>query len=73
MAHRATIAGPADLFALHRLAPADYPFLLQSAAGHPQSGRYDILFAEPGEFLQERDGSLSGRAGATITSPGRRE
>ncbi|MGH8442223.1 MAG: aminodeoxychorismate synthase component I [Nevskiaceae bacterium] len=62
MVHRATLAGPADLFALHRLAPAEYPFLLQSAAGHPQSGRYDILFAAPGEFLQQRDGVLGGSA-----------
>ncbi len=71
MVHRATIAGPVDLFALHRLAPAAYPFLLQSAAGHPptealggrpQSGRYDILFARPGAVLQERIGVLSGAA-----------
>ena len=48
MVLRATHAGPADLFALHRLAPDDYPFLLQSVAGHPTSGRYDILFAFPG-------------------------
>jgi anthranilate synthase component 1 len=61
--HRATVEGPADLFALHRLAPAEYPFLLQSAAGHPQSGRYDILFASAGAVLQERGGVLSG-AGA---------
>jgi anthranilate synthase component 1 len=54
MVLRATHAGPADLFALHRLAPDDYPFLLQSVAGHPQSGRYDILFAFPGPVL---DGS----------------
>ena len=49
--HRRTVAGPADLFALHRRDPASYPFLLQSLAGHPQSGRYDILFAAPGEAL----------------------
>jgi anthranilate synthase component 1 len=60
MVHRATHAGPADLFALHRLAPDDYPFLLQSLAGHPQSGRYDILFAFPESVLQERGGRLSG-------------
>src|SRR5687767_3558239 len=53
MTHRATIAGTVDLFALHRLSPADYPFLLQSAAGHPQSGRYDILFAAPGEHIED--------------------
>ncbi len=55
MVHRATLAGPADLFALHRLAPAAYPFLLQSLAGHPQSGRYDILFAAPGAALGSAD------------------
>ena len=60
MVHRATIAGPVDLFALHRLAPAEYPFLLQSLAGHTQSGRYDILFASPGEVLQEHGGLLTG-------------
>jgi len=49
--HHKTIAGPADIFALHRLAPAEYPFLLQSLAGHPQSGRYDILFGAPGAQL----------------------
>ena len=58
--HRATVPGPADLFALHRLAPDAYPFLLQSAAGHPQSGRYDILFARPGATLQDRSGVLDG-------------
>jgi anthranilate synthase component I len=47
MVLRATHPGPADLFALHRLAPDDYPFLLQSVAGHAQSGRWDILFAFP--------------------------
>jgi anthranilate synthase component 1 len=49
--HHASRAGTADLFALHRLAPGEYPFLLQSLAGHPQSGRYDILFAAPGATL----------------------
>jgi anthranilate synthase component 1 len=53
--HRVTVAGSADLFALHRAAPADYPFLLQSLAGHPQSGRYDILFGAPGEVLSSAD------------------
>jgi anthranilate synthase component I len=53
--HSKAIAGPADLFALHRLAPADYPFLLQSLAGHPQSGRYDILFAAPGAALSSAE------------------
>jgi anthranilate synthase component 1 len=55
MVHRATFAGLADLFALHRRAPERYPFLLQSLAGHPQSGRYDILFGAPGEVLSSDD------------------
>jgi anthranilate synthase component 1 len=36
-----------DLLALHRLHPARYPHLLQSTA----HGRYDILFACPGDSL----------------------
>ena len=40
-------AGTPDLLALHELNPARYPFLLQSVAGHPVSGRYDLLFAFP--------------------------
>jgi anthranilate synthase component 1 len=55
MVHRATFAGLADLFALHRRAPERYPFLLQSLADHPQSGRYDILFGAPGEVLSSAD------------------
>ncbi|HSW11506.1 MAG TPA: aminodeoxychorismate synthase component I [Solimonas sp.] len=48
---RAEIAGSIDLFEVHRRAPERYPFLLQSVAGHPQSGRYDILFGFPGAVL----------------------
>ena len=48
--------GTPDLLALHELNPARYPFLLQSVAGHPVSGRYDLLFAFPqwqsGETLE---------------------
>ena len=51
MSLRAEIAGSIDLFEVHRQAPERYPFLLQSVAGHPQSGRYDILFAFPGRSL----------------------
>lgn len=73
MVLRATHAGPADLFALHRLAPDDYPFLLQSVAGHPRSGRYDILFAFPAECLPgtpgEFFGGLSRSARAAATEP----
>ncbi len=39
--------GTPDLLALHEANPARYPFLLQSVAGHPVSGRYDLLFAFP--------------------------
>jgi anthranilate synthase component 1 len=51
---RVEIPGPVDLFALHRRSPADYPFLLQSAADHPQAGRYDLLFAFPSAVLELR-------------------
>jgi anthranilate synthase component 1 len=74
MVHRATIAEPADLLALHRHAPADYPFLLQSLAGHPQSGRYDILFGAPGAVLSSDDtpdffGALDAAAARERTEP----
>lgn len=45
------LAGAPDLLSLHRRLPGRYPFLLQSVAGHPQSGRWDLLFAEPGPAL----------------------
>jgi anthranilate synthase component 1 len=45
------IAGPADLRQLHREHPSRYPFLLQSTAPGGSLGRYDILFAFPGETL----------------------
>ncbi len=45
------IAGPGDLRQLHRDHPARYPFLLQSTAPGGSLGRYDILFAYPGETL----------------------
>ncbi|MBI2383426.1 MAG: aminodeoxychorismate synthase component I [Gammaproteobacteria bacterium] len=46
-----TVAGERDLLEIHSRAPSAYPFLLQSVAGHPQSGRYDILFAHPRAWL----------------------
>lgn len=45
------IAGPEDLRQLHRDYPSRYPFLLQSTAAGGALGRYDILFASPGEAL----------------------
>ena len=49
------IAGPNDLRALHRQNPARYPFLLQSTTRGGDLGRYDILFAFPGESLVSGD------------------
>ena len=40
-----------DVLALHRLAPARYPVLLESAAGGAQ-GRWDLLLATNGDSLQ---------------------
>lgn len=45
------IAGPDDLRQLHREYPSRYPFLLQSTTPGGSLGRYDILFASPGETL----------------------
>ena len=56
MSLRKEVAGAVDLLELHRRAPERYPFLLQSVAGHPTSGRYDILFA----FPQSHIGSAGG-------------
>jgi anthranilate synthase component 1 len=44
-----------DPLALHRLAPARYPFLLESVASGTAQGRHDILFACPGEELRRED------------------
>lgn len=45
-----------DLFEIHRHDPATFPFLLESVAGHPGVGRYDLLLAFPGEQLSGREG-----------------
>ena len=45
------IAGPSDLRQLHRENPSRYPFLLQSTTPGGELGRYDILFAFPGDAL----------------------
>ena len=49
------IAGPADLRQLHREHPSRYPFLLQSTAPGGSLGRFDILFAFPGDALVASD------------------
>ena len=52
-----TLTTPIDLLDLHTARPEYYPFLLQSAA----QGRYDFLFAFPGEALVlHADGCLTG-------------
>jgi anthranilate synthase component 1 len=56
-------SGLTDLLALHRQAPADFPFLLQSAvadAGAHANARYDVLFAYPdGTLLLDPEQGLS--------------
>ena len=49
------IAGPGDLRQLHREYPTRYPFLLQSTAPGGSLGRFDILFASPGDALVAGD------------------
>ena len=59
------LAQPVDLLGLHRLSPQRYPFLLQSTVTRPPLGRYDILFAFPGESLElAENGRLRGAHGA---------
>ncbi len=64
----AQLPASTDLRALHRLNPARYPFLLQSTAVSADLGRYDILFAFPGDSLVlDEPGQLSGpQAGAHV-------
>ncbi len=45
-----------DLVEVHRRDPKTFPFLLESAAGHRDAGRFDILFGFPGTELQGQDG-----------------
>ncbi len=50
------IAGPDDLRRLHSQYPSRYPFLLQSTSQNAATGRYDILFAFPGQSLEAPTG-----------------
>jgi anthranilate synthase component 1 len=53
--------GPDELRRLNQTYPSRYPFLLQSTARGGELGRFDILFAFPGDALVlERGGELSG-------------
>ncbi|HSH30430.1 MAG TPA: hypothetical protein VK971_11020, partial [Thiohalobacter sp.] len=55
-----TLPAGFDLLALHAAFPQRYPFLLESAPSGTQ-GRYDILFAFPGEALTlQAPGQLQG-------------
>ena len=50
-----------DLHSLHRLAPEQYPFLLQSTATSSTLGGFDVLFVTNGDALVlEQPGRLSG-------------
>ena len=60
------LGGNINLHAMHRIAPERYPFLLQSTASDSTLGRFDILFACPGEALVLNDvGHVVGQAGHT--------
>lgn len=66
MNFRAELPGPVDLFEVHRRAPERFPFLLESLAAHPRSGRYDILFGFPGVRLQGAEGLAALRREASV-------
>ncbi len=50
--------GVVDLLRLHRADPQRYPHLLESAARHPRTGRWDVLFAFPGERIDGAEAVL---------------
>ena len=53
-----------DLLALHRLAPARYPLLLESVAGGNALSRWDLLFIASGEGIElDADGVTRGLDG----------
>jgi len=55
------ISGPDELRRLNQQFPDRYPYLLQSTANSSELGRFDILFAFPGESLVLQQGcELSG-------------
>ena len=56
-----------DLLALHRVAPARYPLLLQSVAHGTAHARWDLLLAGNGEALElGRDGTTRNASGEAI-------
>jgi len=66
---RADLPQAVDLLALHRRHPRLFPFLLQSVASHPQSGRWDILFAFPEHRLTLQDGALRSTQAGLADAP----
>jgi len=52
------VTGDLDLLSLHQLNPQRYPYLLQSTRAGGELGRYDILFAFPGEQIIQPVGSV---------------
>ena len=75
MSLRVEVSGCVDLFEVHRRDPQTFPFLLESVAGHPQAGRFDILFGFPAERLTGRAGfeSLSASRPVPQESPSNTE
>ena len=56
-----------DLLALHRLAPARYPLLLESVASGTAQGRWDLLLASDGSGLAlDADGVLRDLDGVVL-------
>jgi anthranilate synthase component 1 len=59
--------GPDELRRLNQSFPLRYPFLLQSTARGGELGRFDILFAFPGESLALNGDELSGQCAESRT------
>ena len=58
------LPGDTDLLALHRVAPARYPVLLESSAHGTAQGRWDLLLASNGTSLRlDTDGIVRDHAG----------
>ncbi|MCC2658442.1 MAG: aminodeoxychorismate synthase component [Panacagrimonas sp.] len=58
-----------DLFEVHRRDPVAFPFLLESGAGHPSAGRFDVLFAFPGDRFEGPTGLAQLSEAAARLSP----
>lgn len=58
------LPGEVDLLALHRLAPARYPLLLESVASGTAQGRWDLLLMSCGEGLRLDADGVTRRLGA---------